>query len=297
MHPTMPITPPDAAVCITLSGDEVYVLLRLLHGKAMPGLNLAPFELDAEGNPSEAARRTLAAATNALIAQGVIEPEGLSRAQANAPQVEGATAGLTLKLPIDVVALVGACAFGEYTLRLTLLSSAGMVNVYLHELRHVGVLHTTPLADIHKFTGLQGRRAVLEEVHKLLGLEAQPGAAVAPFSVQETALYAARDAALAGRREDAVGLLLGAGAPALSAEELAGAMVDPRGLGAAGVGFRTSEGAVREQQFAFVIGKKACFLLTPSTSAPGVYDVQPVSAEQMVKHFEACLAETDSASI
>lgn len=297
MQSMMSITQADAPICITFSGDELYVLLRLLHGKTMPGLDLAPFELDANGFPSEAARRVLAATTNSLVARGVIEPDGLNRAQADALQADGATPRLTLKLPIDVIALIGACAFGEYTLRLTLLSSAGMVNVYLHELRNVGVLHTTPLAGIHKLTGLQGRQGVLEEVSKLLGLEAQPGAAVAPFSVHETALYAARDAAIAGRREDAVGLLVGAGAPASSAEELAGAMVDPRGLGAVGIGFRTSAGTARERHFAFVIGKKACFLLTPSTSATGVYDVQPVSAEQVLKHFQSCLAEAYSAPV
>lgn len=297
MQPTMPITPPEAAVSITLSGDEVYVLLRLLHGKTMPDLDLSPFQLDANGIPSEAARRILAGATNSLIARGVIEQEVLSRARSDAPQVNGATPGLVFKLPADAVALVGACAFGEYTLRLTLLSSAGMVNVYLHELRHVGVVHTTPVADIHKFTGLRGRQGVLRAVGKLLGLDAQPAAAVAPFSVRATALYAARDAAIAGRREDAVALLLEAGAPTPSATELAGAMADPCGLGAAGIGFHTPDGTPRERQFAFVIGKRTCFLLTPRASAPDEYEVQPTSAEHVFKHFQASLAEAGSVSV
>lgn len=294
MPSTLPVTPAEAPVCITFSGDEVYVLLRLLRGKVMPGLSLAAFELDANGIPSEAARRVLAAATNSLIARGVIEPEGLSKVQSPALQANGVTPNLLFKLPADAVALVGACAFGEYTLRLTMLSSAGVVNIYLHELRHVGVLHTTPLPDIHKFTALRGRQGVLQEVSKLLGLAAQADVAVAPFSVREAALYAARDAAIAGRREDATGLLLGAGAPAPSAAELADAMVYARGLGAAAVGFRTPEGTPHERQFAFVIGQRTCFVMTPRPSMPDAYDVQPASGEHVLKYFQACLAEADS---
>ena len=92
---------PDSAseppsVSIALGMEEVYVLLRLLHGASMPGLDPTPFELDARGIPSESARRALVAATNGLIARGVVKPEFPARTGAD----EGGEGALPRKLEV-----------------------------------------------------------------------------------------------------------------------------------------------------------------------------------------------------
>lgn len=283
------VAAPADPLCVTLSMEEVYVLLRLLHGTTMPGLDLAPFELDARGIPSEPARRALAAATNSLIAHGIAEPEALNpmtaqRAGANADEPH-----VKLDLPAEVVALLGACAFGDYTLRLTPLTSTGAIDVYLHELRQVGVAHTIPLAGIHKFTGLHGREGILAYTRTLLGLEEQRALHTTPFMVPQAILYAARDAGIAGRTEEAARLLQGAGASTASAEEMSHAIAHARALGSATFGARAPDGARRERQFAFVVGKSACFIMTPGSGPDAMYQIQPTTAQQLIQHFQATL--------
>lgn len=277
-------------LCITLGMEEVYVLLRLLHGQEMPGLDLTPFDLDAQGIPSESARHALAAATNSLIAHGIAEPVNLRRAAANDSQAQTDEPQWKLELPAEVVALLGTCAFGVYTLRVTLLSSNGATDTYLHELERVGVAHTIPLAGVHKFTGLQGREGVLEYLHGLLQVGEQQASTSSPFVVPEVTLYAARDAALAGNTGEAARLLKDAGAVAI-AEEFASAMSHARAIGSAVFAARTSNGMQRQHQFAFVTGATTCFIMTPGDGPGAAYQVQQASGQHVLHRFEETLSQ------
>lgn len=278
----------DDPLCITLGMEEVYVLLRLLHGQEMPGLDLTPFELDARGIPSESARHALAAATNSLIAHGIAEPVDLRRAVANDSRAQTDEPQWKLELPAEVVALLGTCAFGVYTLRLTLLSSTGATDTYLHELERVGVAHTIPLSGVHKFTGLRGREGVLGYLHDLLQLDGQQAINSSAFVVPEGTLYAARDAALAGNAAEAARLLKDAGAIAI-AEEFAAAMSHARAIGSAVFAARKPDGIQRQQQFAFVTGATMCFIMTPGDGSGAAYTVQPASAQHLLSHFQETL--------
>lgn len=275
-------------LCITLGMEEVYVLLRLLQGESMPGLDLAPFELDARGIPSESVRHALAAATNSLVAHGIAKPVDMARADTKPTNMHERP--WKLELPSEVVALLGACAFGSYTLRLTLLTSTGATDTYLHELQHVGVAHTVPVPGVHKFTGLRGREGVLEYVQRLLQLGEQQAASNSPFIVPTVTLYAVRDAALAGDNTEAVRLLQNAGVSTSVAAEFASAMSHARTLGSAVFAARPADGAQREQQFAFVAGTTTCFIMTPGERGDATYQAQPASAQHILRHFQEALS-------
>jgi hypothetical protein len=287
----------DTPVSVALSMEEVYILLRLLHARSIPGLDLTPFELDARGIPSEPARRALAAATNGLIARGVLEPEFPARTDASKGGTSEEAAPRKLEAPAEVIALLGACAFGSYTLRIVTLSRAREVNVYLHELQRVGVAHTIPVAGIHLFTGLRGREGVLHEVRALLGLREQSAVGGAALTIPEPALFAARDAALIGRNAVSSQLLQGAGVPRPIASAFAGAMSDGQSLGAATLAWRAGNGTERERQFAFVVGQSTCYLLTQTEASAGLYHVQALSAAGLLNYVQAQLQSMDQETI
>ena len=285
----------DTPVSVALSMEEVYVLLRLLRATSMPGLDLTPFELDARGIPSEPARRALAAATNGLIARGVVKPDFPARTGAD----EGGEEAVPRKLevPADVIALLGACAFGAYTLRLVTVTPERAMDVYLHELKRVGVAHTIPVAGIHLFNGLRGREGVLHAVRALLGLREQPAVGAAVLTVPESLLFAARDAALMGRTAESIQLLQGAGVPRPEATAFAGAMSDGQSLGAVTLGWRAGDRSLRERQFAFVVGQSTCFILVQTEASASVYHVRAVSAAGLLNHVQALLRSMDEETI
>ncbi len=74
-----------------------------------------------------------------------------------------------------------------------------------------------------------------------------------------------------------------------SRAELANAIAAARRLGLAAIALRTSDPTPHERQFAFVTGRRACFLLMPRGSTPEMYNVQSVSAQQMVQLVQASL--------
>lgn len=195
---------------IGLSREEVFIVLRLLKASGMPGYDVAWLNITPDGRVPERHRAALEAATTGLVARGYLLPR-----PAPAPvQTNGAPTAPAVELPDVLVALVGACAFGEYAIMLDLRGAKGPQRLYLHELRGLGVLHDMPLNNVHQLSALDGRNGVLAALESALAIVGQPESSVAPASLAVNSLTAASEAAKAHQRDAALQSLLQGGLPA-----------------------------------------------------------------------------------
>ena len=258
---------------ISLSREELYVVMRLLKAQALPGFDLSWLNRGLDGLVSDDIRQELEVATNALIARGYITDVK--------PSSE--TSPLTMSMPSPLIALVGTCAFAEYNILLILHTPRGQQQMYLHQLRELGVVHTMPLPDIHQFEAVDGRSGILRVIDATLGLHKQTSLVLPAGKALVVDVQAARDAALAGRVDEAEGLLLRGGLPTVTAQVLSRAMKAATALGAISIIKRNEDGEPQATTLALVITPTMCFTLAddaPGTH-PATFLVQPVSAEAL----------------
>lgn len=258
---------------ISLSREELFVVMRLLKAQALPGFDLSWLKRDLDGTVSDDIRQELEVATNALIARGYITDVK--------PSSE--TTPLTMSMPSPVIALVGTCAFADYSVLLVLHTKQGQRKMYLHQLRELGVVHTMPLPDIHQFAAVDGRNGILRAMDTTLGLHGQTSLVLPAGKALVVDVQAARDAALTGRVDEAEGLLLRGGLPTATAQVLSRAMKAATALGAISIIKRNEDGEPQASTLALVITPTMCFTL--ADDAPGTHPakflVQPVSAEAL----------------
>ncbi|MEO8973091.1 MAG: hypothetical protein ABI406_16010 [Ktedonobacteraceae bacterium] len=258
---------------LSLSREELFVVMRLLKAQALPGFDLSWLKKSLDGTVSDDIRQELEVATNALIARGYITDVK--------PSSE--TSLLTMSMPSPVIALVGTCAFADYSVLLVLHTKQGQRQMYLHQLRELGVVHTMPLSDIHQFEAVDGRTGILRVIDTTLGLNKQTSLVLPAGKALVVDVQAARDAALAGHVDEAEGLLLRGGLPTATAQVLSRAMKAATALGAISIIKRNENGELQATTLALVITPTMCFTL--ADDAPGTHPakflVQPVSAEAL----------------
>lgn len=259
-------------IAIALSREELFIVMRLLKAKVMPGFDLSWLKITDDGTAPDDVMSSLEAAANALIARGYLTPD------------TSAIASVTkMDIPSPIIALVGACIFGIDSILLSLHKPDGTKLIYLHELRELGVVHTMPLPDIHQFEAVDGRGGILRVIDATLGLHKQTSLVLPAGKALVVDVQAARDAALAGRVDEAEGLLLRGGLPTVTAQVLSRAMKAATALGAISIIKRNENGEPQATTLALVITPTMCFTLAddaPGTH-PATFLVQPVSAEAL----------------
>ena len=195
-------------------------------------------------------------------------------------------------MPSPVIALIGACAFGEYSTLLLLHTRNGPCRVYLHELGELAVMHTMPVQDVHRFDALDGRAGVLRVMDGLLSLNAQTPAAIPAGKVLTVDAQAARDAARAGRVDEAIGLLARGGLPPTTAWNLGRAMKEATALGAISIVKRSADGQLSRATLAVVITPTSCFALSDEDTRPATFHVRPTSADALREWITSSLPMT-----
>lgn len=268
---TYPSTSTPQQVTISLSREELYVVMHLIKATRLPGFDLAWLEIMPDGKLSDEARRMLEVATNALIARGYLA------------QVKEATdtRSIALGMPSPVVALVGACAFADYSILLAIRTHKGHQQAYVHELSGMGAIHTMPLPNIHQFEAVEDRAVMLTILENILSLHTQPEPSLLDGKVFTVNVQAARDAAIAGQADEAVGLLARGGLPIETAQALGKAMQESVVQGAITIASRDAKGQHHEATIAIVITPEICFMLTDIGSHPATFHVRPLSAKDL----------------
>lgn len=267
---------------LSVSREELAVLLRLLKIGSLPGFDLSWLHLVPDGSVGRDELPALEAATNALVARGFLEV---------APPKPGQTSQ-GVSLPAPLVGLIRACAASTITIRLALLTSHGDIPIYLHELEGVCVAHTVPQPDIHQFLLLSGRRGMLDALATFMGLDQQPSLALPPGLVIGQQFQPARDAALLGRVDAAAGMFAAAGLAAPTAGALAQSVATARTIGLCSIAVRAENGEVRRTDFAFIIAPGACFVISAVAADPGTLEVRPASATEVRAHIVSQLPRT-----
>ena len=271
---------------LSVSREELAVLLRLLKIGSLSGFDLSWLHLAPDGSVGRDELPALEVATNALVARGFLEVT---------PPKPGQTSQ-GVSLPAPLVGLIRACAASTVTIRLALLTSHGDIPIYLHELEGVCVAHTVPQPNIHQFLLLNGRRGMLDALATFMGLDQQPALPLPPGLMVGPQFQPARDAALLGRVDAAAGMFVAAGLAAPTAGTLAQAIATARTIGLCSIAVRAAgtEGAagaaggqVRRADFAFIIAPAACFVVSAVASDPGTLEVRPASATQVRAHIES----------
>lgn len=252
-------------VKIALSREELYLMMRVLKAEYIPGYDLAWVQARPDGTLPEESERALEAATAALMARGYLVP-GPAPAEGEKIRVD---------IPSPVLALVGACAFGDYSILLSLHGKRGRNMIYLHEFHSLGVAHTLPLVDVHLFEALAGRVGVLALIDRTLGLDEQPGVPLDDGRAEASVTEKARDYALAGDCVTATQTLIAAGVPSPTARALADAMYGATALGSITIARQTRYDQHREISLALVVASDICFTLIPDQ---GIYQIRAVSA-------------------
>ena len=273
--------PTQETIDVSLSREELFVVMRLLKAQALPGFDLSWLIQGPDGMVTDDIRHELEVATNALIARGYIT-------NVKPPT---ATEPVTMGMPSPVIALVGTCAFAEYSVLLLLHTRQGQKQMYLHQLRELGVVHSMPLPDIHRFEALEGRAGVLRAIDRALGLARQTAVVLPGGRVPVVDVQAARDLALSGQVDEAEGMLSRGGLPATTAQVLSRAMKAATALGALSIIKRGPDGAVQAATLAVVITPTMCFTLAddaPGTH-PALFNVQPVSADALRAWIQSSL--------
>lgn len=258
---------------LSLSREELFVVMRLLKAQALPGFDLSWLKRGLDGVVPDEIRQELEVATNALIARGYITDVKPS----------SATTPLIMSMPSPVIALVGTCAFADYSVLLALHTKQSQTQMYLHQLRELGVVHTMPLPEIHQFEAVEGRTGILRVIDTTLGLDKQTSLVLPAGKVLVVDMQAARDAALVGRVDEAEGLLLRGGLPSATAQVLSRAIKAATALGAISIIKRNANGEPQATTLALVITPTMCFTLADNAPGthPATFLVQPVSADAL----------------
>ena len=265
---------PASRIAISLTREELYVMMHLLKAKNIPGFNLEWLQATPDGKPSDEVRRSLEAATNALVARGYLT------------QVSGPTetTPLTLQIPSYVIALVGACAFGEYNMLLSLSRTPdGPQLLYIHKLRELGVLHTMPLPGIHQFEAITEREGILMVLDEMLHLHAQQKLSLPEGNVARQNVEAARDTALAEEIEQATSWLIQGGLAPETSKALTQALNKATILGFVGIIRRDMPESSSQGVLGLVVTPEVCFMLTDTKESSPTLHIQSISAAYLRK--------------
>lgn len=287
MAPQGPDEADDAPIQgIALSGEELFVVLQILKARALPGYDTswayAEAEVGAEADITPTAADRLRDATNALIARGYVS---LRQAAGGATGAAGAPS-LTITLPAPVVALVGACAFSEYTVRVAGVADGVFQVFYLHEFGALGALHSTPTPDIHLFLPIAGRGGVVETITLLTGIGAANGAPAGvatalPGRVSFAAMDAALVAAQRGGVSAALAALFATPLPETTRQALAHAAAQVTRFGQLSIGRRDPTGAERQADSFFLTTATQALFLLPSVEDASVGALYVTTAAQV----------------
>lgn len=270
---TTPRTLPQR-IALSLSREELYVVMRLLKARKIPGFDTGWLHTDANGHIPEDVQRALEVAANDLIARGYLSKIQLP--EADEP--------LRLTMPSPLIALVGACAFNEFTMFLSLQRTPdGPRMLYLHGLHTLGVVHTMPLPNVHQFEAVSNRNGIVNVIDEVLLLADQPVPELDSGTVSAANVELAQDAAIAGDIEQAAALLLRGELPTETAYALSKAMKDASVMGAIIASKRIVDNQVAHMACAVVITPALCFLLTANEVTPHIFEVQPLSANALRK--------------
>jgi hypothetical protein len=261
-------------IALALSREELYVVMRFLKATYIPGFDLAWLKAAPDGSIPEDVQRALEVATNALIARGYLS---LNEAEEAKP--------MEVTLPSPVIALVGACIFGELSVLLSLYKPEEQGIMYLHKLHQLGVVHTVPLPGVHQFEAVDGEAGILSVIHDVLGLHTQRAADVPKGKGLAIDIQAARDAALAGDMDEARDLLKRSGLPDDTARALGEAMAEATASGAIVIVRRGDDGQFHKATLAVVVSPMTCFALSEEGAQPDFYAVRPISAEALGAWF------------
>lgn len=277
--PSIPGTP--QGITITLSREELYVVMRLLKATQLPGFGLEWLHSAADGRLPGDIRRMLEVAANDLIARGYLSPV---KQQEN-PEL------LVLEMPAPIIALVGSCAFSEYTMALSLRhTSNGSRVFYLHKLHELWVVHSVPYPNMHQFEAVD-RWRISNVVDELLQLHSQSPSMLASGTVPATRIELARDLASSGKVEEATDILVCNDLPFETAQALAHALQEASTVGTImlrtyGVG--TSNSHPFQMACSVVITPNVCFLLTIneySDSTNPEFFVQAIALDALREKF------------
>jgi len=252
-------------VTVVLTREELAVILRLLGVTEMPGYDASWLRAAPDGSLPADTRRALEVATNGLIARGFLTDTST-----------GQEAQITMPAPL--IAMVAACAFGEYSVLLAARNAQQRNQAFLHELQGLGVIHTAPSGDLHQFDALNGRAGVLQIMATILGLDNQPALGLPPAAIDADTLERICDVALQGNAPEAERQLVQSGIPAPTAQPLAGALSNARALGSVTV---AGANAPQSMTIGVVTSPSACFFLTRATLDVPRLTVQSVTAQQV----------------
>src|SRR5258708_20402839 len=144
---SVPSTPARQHSAVSRRREEVFVVMRLIKAKQIPGFDLDWLQFTADGTLTSETRQAIEIATNGLIARGYLTE--MKPLQGIAP--------VTFGVPSPVIALVGACAFGSYGIALSQHTPSGTRLLYLHQLQDLGGVHRMPLFNIHQCEATDGR--------------------------------------------------------------------------------------------------------------------------------------------
>ncbi len=266
---------------IAVSGEELFVVLQILKARAIPGYDTswayaeADADSDTEADITPAAADRLRDATNALMARGYVTLRQPTGATTNATTNATTAPPLEITLPAPVVALVGACAFSEYTVRVAGVADGVLQVFYLHEFGALGALHSTPTPDIHLFLPIAGRSGVVETILLLTGIGAANGApadvaAALPGRVSFAAMDAALVAAQRGGVSAALAALFATPLPETTRQALAHAASQVTRFGQLSIGRRDPAGAERQADSFFLTTATQALFLLPSVEDASV---------------------------
>lgn len=269
-------------VAIALSREELYVVMRLLKAGSLPGFDLSWLQTNEDGSLADETQKKLEVATNALIARGYLAIKAAEAA------TQPPTPLLNVSLPPQVISLVGACAFAEYSVLLSLRVSPGPQLTYLHEYQGLGVVHTMPQQDVHLFELVDGRDGLLAVIHEALSLKQQQALSVPAGDVPIVDMLAARDAAFDGQFDEALAFLKRGGLAVPTAQALAHALQDATSMGVlliAGHGDEKARGTIT-----YVTTPTICFTFANGThSGTHTFHVESVSAQTLRAWIEHTL--------
>lgn len=202
-------TPGDGQIGLGLTREELFMAMRLAGVQEIPGVDLNWLHRGPDGSPAPEVVPVLEAATGTLMARGLLAPEG------DAAAIEAGTA--RLRVADVLIAIVGACAYAEQTvtLSLSLQGKDGRNHgdaFFIHRLRGLVVIHQPLFGDIHNFRCLTGDVRLGDLASDLFGMDAQPPQDIAPCPLTIQAVDAAYARVQEGLPREAERTLLDAGA-------------------------------------------------------------------------------------
>ncbi len=257
---------------VTLSREELYVVLRLLKAKDIPGFDTSWARVDARGEPTPETAAAVRAGMDALVARGWV--------QLLPTQTPGAQQ--RVELPAPVVALVGACAFSAFTVRFVGIDDGALRVFYFHQFGALGSLHSTPQPDIHLFMPLNGRQGVLKGIATMVGVGDTPAVG---DQLGIIPLAALRDATRAARNRDGEGVrraLSQAATPAdATRAQLAQALSSQPVWGELSVGTRDARGDTVERDLFTLAATGVAFLFAPQPHDPALLGIYLANAHRI----------------